>query len=531
MFAALALRALRWRSQFATFTIAHWFAVSFTVMLLAAAAPIFATTLPPLSDYANHLARMHVLAWHTIIPELDQLYLVHWSVIPNLLMDAVVPPLVPLLGVVHSGQVFLVVTLLSLATGPLAIHRALYGRISPMPLAAFLFLYNGILLYGLMNYLLGLGIALWGVAGWIMMRDRSIWLRLGAATAIVLVLFFCHLFAVGLFGLGLLALELWRCRIGGGLTWRRLLPVMGQLAIPFLPVIPLMAASPTLGLSADILWESRGKMDGIYAIFQLYGDVPDMLFAAAVIGGATWLARRGELVLHPGGWVILAIGTLVFMAMPRVLFGSWIADQRLPIALLFLVLGFVRPLAGDQTRRSAFLVAIIGMTLLRLIDVQMHWSRIDDASESLRRSAAQIDIGASVLVAHADVPSGGEGFRDAVSHVPCVAVFDRDALVSTIFSVTGKQILGIRQPFRQRVDAEDGDPPTVSQMLAATDGPVQDNPHYWDNWPDKYGYVYVLYTQPGDANPNPDHLELIDEGRWFQLYRISHEDQQPKGDK
>lgn len=491
----------------------------FPALLLAAGLPVFAGAVPPLADFVNHLARMHILAWRDGDPLLSELYRVRWAVIPNLIMDAVVPTLVRGLGIYAAGQAFTLLTLLLLATGPMAVHRALYGRVSPLPMVAFLFLYNGMLLFGLMNYLLGLGIALWGLAAWIALRDRSVWLRLPLATAIVVALFFCHLFDVGLFGLAVGSLELWRWRNQYPLRPTAMARDAALLALPFLPVPLLMLASPTLGLSTDVLWLPEGKIDGLYSIFQLYGDVADMVFAVAVGAAGVWLARRRLLRLHPAGWVLFAISAAVFLAMPRVLFGSWLADQRMPIAIVFLLIGFLKP-AGGRALGPGFYGLLIAASLFRFADVQVHWLQLGQHYDEFRASATLIAPGAAVLVATADQPSGTEIANQAVSHAPCLAVIERDALVSTLFSVPGKQILDVAPAKRSLVDAEDGDPPSVSQMLAASDGPVPGKPHYWDRWPQRYDYVYVLHTHRGDDSPDPTQLQLRAEGESFQLYQI-----------
>jgi len=222
--------------------------LAFTALLVLVAIPIIAEPLPPLTDYVNHLARMHVMARLDVNPVLAGFYEIRWAVIPNLIMDVLVPPLVPYFSVLRSGQIFLLLTVTLLVTGPMAIHRALWGRFSPWPLLAFPLVYNGIFLVGLVNYLLGTGIALWGVAGWIALRERAGWQRAVLSTAVVLTLFLCHLFAVGLYGMTLLAFEAWH-------LWRsprrsRLVADLLAFGAPFLPVLPLILASPDLGVVA-----------------------------------------------------------------------------------------------------------------------------------------------------------------------------------------------------------------------------------------------------------------------------------------
>ena len=492
-----------------------------TVLLVAVVTlPLLAVPVPPLTDFINHLARMRIMAALPDNPILAHYYQVHWAVIPNLIMDVVVPPLARHLDLLASGQVFLILMVVILATGPMAIHRALWGRLSPWPLLAFPLVYNGIFLYGLVNYLLGVGIALWGVAAWIHWRDRSLVRRAVVSTLFVLVLFLCHLFAVGLYGMTLLSFEIWRLsRQPRTYSWRE----AAVFAVPFLPVLPLILESPTLGLSTVNVWESQGKLEGIYLAFQLYRDVFDMVFAGILAGAALWLARRDLLRLHPAGWVLLAVGSLVFLAMPRQLFGSWIADQRLPVALMFLTIGFFAPDLRGRLSRGAFYAFVAGLTLARAAEVQANWLDLATVNHDMRAAAAVMPRGALVLVAHADDPQGGPVLEQALSHAPSWAVIDRDALVSTIFAVPGKQVLAIRRDYAGLVDRDDGDPPSVSQLLASEDGPIPGNPRFWDKWPDRYEYVFILYTQWGAANPDPDRLDHVFEGRGFQLYRIKAE--------
>ena len=101
-------------------------------------------------------------------------------------------------------------TFVLIISGAMALHRALHGRWSVLPLIAFPLLYNRVFLIGVTNYQFGIGIALWGLATWVALREKALPLRLFVSTLFVLVLFFCHLFAVGVYAVGLLAFELWR---------------------------------------------------------------------------------------------------------------------------------------------------------------------------------------------------------------------------------------------------------------------------------------------------------------------------------
>jgi hypothetical protein len=127
-----------------------------------------------------------------------------------------------------------------------------------------------------------------------------------------------------------------------------------------------------------------------------------------------------------------------------------------------------------------------------------------------------------VLVAYAD-PDGGDDVRNlGFVHAACLAIIERSALVTTVFSVVGKQVLHVRPEFRARVDTQDGSPPTINnlmQLAAYSDAGTGD---YWGQWTSDYDYVYVLFTTPGYQNPDPERLTPVFEGSQFVLYRIEH---------
>lgn len=499
-------------------------AALFAALLLAALWPILTTPVAPLADYVNHLARMRILADIADDPALAGVYTVKWALIPNLIMDLVVPRLAGLIGVYPAGQLYLVALVALLTGGPMVLYRALHGHWSPWPLAVVPFVYNGIFLFGLVNYLFGVGVAIWGAAAWIALADRPVVWRMALAGILVVpVLFVCHLFAVGLFGMTIGAFELARLFERDRIDARAVIAGPGPVLVPFASVPVGLWLSPTLGLANQMEWESVGKLDGLGYVIQTYSDLPDLAAAGLICGAMVWLARRGRLRLHPAGLVLLAGSLLVYLAMPRMLFGSWIADQRLPVAVAFLAVGFARMSPRSPRSSMVLAMAVLSAGLIRFGDVTHHWRALGAEMEGFRQSVAMLPKGARILVARADDPTPAEDSHEAaaISHAPCVAVIDRDAVVSTLFSVPGKQILDLKPEYRGLVDAEDGDPPTVSQLLATAEDPIPGQSKYWDRWAGRYEYLYILHTDPSDTfNPDPDHLNALRRGEHFQLYAV-----------
>jgi hypothetical protein len=109
-------------------------AICFVVFGFVAAIPVMLHPLPPLMDYANHLARAHVIATIGGDRYLSQLYQLEWQIIPNLIMDAFVSPFQSLIGVYRAGQLFIIIDVLLTISGALVLNRALYRRWSLVPL-------------------------------------------------------------------------------------------------------------------------------------------------------------------------------------------------------------------------------------------------------------------------------------------------------------------------------------------------------------------------------------------------------------
>lgn len=517
--AALPLGLVRPRGRTLAFS-GGQIAILLCLMLLVASIPIWTNPLPPLSDYVNHLARMHVIAAGQNDVNLARFYEVDWQPIPNLMMDLIVPVLAHVMTVYHAGQVFMVAMFALIMSGALTFNRALFGRWSAFPLIAFPLLYNHVFLVGLTNYIFGIGLALWGLAAWTFLRERHWSLRLAASTMFAVLLFFCHLSALGVYAVGLLAVEIFR------LWARREEPLPLRLVdfvatgIPFLPVVALLMVSPTLGLVEEIYWEQLGKIDGLIYAIQVYSDIVAFALLAIVIAGAVWAIRRNLLRFHPLFFVMLAVCSLVYLMMPRVMFATYMADQRLPIAFAFMLIACIDIDLRHRIVRRGFLALLVVTLLVRVIEVDVSWASLSTSTSEFRASVKRIKPGARVLVAYAK-PDGGDHVAEyGLVHAACLAIIERSALVTTVFTVKGKQILRVKPDYAGIVDSEDGTPPSIARLLVAADGPSLDSPKYWDFWPQNYDYVYLLFTESDAENPDPDTLQLLQDGTNFQLYRI-----------
>jgi hypothetical protein len=503
----------------------------FVVLAAITSIPIVLYPWPPLTDYINHLSRMHIIATAGTDPDLTRFYEVNWQIIPNLMMDLVVPLLERVVNIYVAGQIYTIASFILILSGTLALNRQLFGHWSVLPLIAFPLLYNNVFLVGTMNYVFGIGLALWALVAWAWLRERNILLRLAVSTAFVLGLFFCHLFSVGLYGLGLLAFEIHRLlviyssrpRLAGFAGIRQsLAPLFDFVAagLAFLPVLPLLMMSPTWGLRGSFTWEFPGKLDGLVYVIEVYSHFAAFLLTGIVAFAAGWGMRHRALQFHSFGWVLLILGAIVYLAMPRIIFETYMADQRLPISLAFTVIACAHlNLRHDYVRRG-FATVLVLLLAIRVFEVQTVWSDVGRTTASFRDSVRLIEPGSKVLVAYADADAGDDPKDQGLVHAACFAIIERSALVTTAFTVVGKQILQVREQYRARVDREDGTPPSVTQLLQVAERPDEGVGNYWGTWISDYDYVYVLFTDSEYENPEPARLTAIYAGERFALFRI-----------
>jgi len=443
-----------------------------------------------------------------------------------------VPLLERVMNIYLAGQVYTIASFVLILSGTLTLNRRLFGHWSILPLIAFPLLYNNVFLVGTMNYIFGMGLALWALVAWIWLRERNVVLRLAVSAAFVVGLFFCHLFSVGLYGVGLLAFEIHRLiviyasqpreRVTDLIRLRSLPPLLDFVAtgLPFLPVLPLLMMSPTWDLRGSFTWELTGKLDGLLFVVEVYSHFAGVLLTGIVTFAAGWGMRHRALQFHSFGWVLLILGALIYLAMPRVIFETYMADQRLPISVAFTIIACAHlNLRHDYVRRG-FATVLVLLLAIRVFEVQTVWSEIGASTTSFRDSVRLIERGSKVLVAYADADAGDDPKDLGLVHAACIAIIERSALVTTAFTVVGKQILQVREPYRGRVDSEDGTPPSITQLLQVADGSEDGDGSYWSTWTTDYDYVYVLFTDSEYDNPDPERLTSVYTGERFALFKI-----------
>lgn len=413
---------------------------AFILLLAIASVPLFSTVLPPLVDYPNHLARLHLIAEGG-----NQFYAVHWAPLPDLAADLIVPALARLVPLDLAGKIFLVLTFALLAGGTVWLNRVATGRWRLWPLLAFLLLYDRILLWGFLNYLFGLGLAMCGLALWLSLDDKPVW-RAGASTFVALACFLSHIAAFGVYALAVAGIELLpMLRLWRTANYRGLAARLAIDAIPFvLPAILFLFFQPPSAGGPISYGNFARKADLLFSVFDNYSRPFDIACFALFVALFAVLAWRRRLSIAPRPAVALAILFAAYLLLPSQMMTGSGVDRRIPIALFLLLIAASVPRLPPRAARLVG-IGVVAMFLVRIAVIEAVWLH---AGTLYAADIAVIDaLPQAAKLAVAYPPRDVNAGAIPQLHVATLAAARREAFVPTIFAYRTQQPLVLRPPY------------------------------------------------------------------------------------
>ena len=199
-------------------------------------------------------------------------------------------------------------------------------------------------------------------------------------------------------------------------------------------------------------WDQRGKIDGLMYVVSDYSDIAAFALIAVMVASIVWAVRHHVLRFHPLVFALLVVGAAVYFTLPRIMFDTYMTDQRVPLGVAFMLFACGDLELRRRLVRRAFMVVLIVLITARLIEIDFNWSQLSDSTSEFRSSVRRIAPGSKVFVAYAD-RALGEDVRDlGLVHAACIATIERSALVTTVFTVAGKQVLHVRPEYRDYAD-------------------------------------------------------------------------------
>ena len=415
---------------------------AFALLMLLVAVPLFSTVLPPLFDYPNHLARMHLLGEGG-----NRFYAVRWEPLPNLAQDLIVPPLAQLMPLDIASKLFLV-AIFGLITGAtIWLNRLATGVWRMWPLLAFLLLYNRMFLWGFLNYLFGIGVAIAGAALWLALEVKRWWLRTLASSLVALACYLSHIAAFGFYALVIIGIELspaWselRARRWPALG-RRTAIAGAQFAIPAVLFFGYWHPAVAGGISYAAFWR---KADLLFSVFDNYNRPFDIVCFALFLGLIAWLAATRRLRLAPRLTGAVGLVFAAYLLLPSQIYGGSGADHRLPVAIFLLLIAATAPIFPNRHTAAAIGAAAAVLLFARMAVIECVWLRADRVYSADLAGIDMLPRGAKLAIAY---PASAVNFGPVPEvHLAVLAVARREAFVSTLFANKGQQPIVVKPPY------------------------------------------------------------------------------------
>ncbi len=375
------------------------------------------------------------------------------------------------------------------------------GRVGVEPAAAGLIAYNGLIAWGLINYVLGLILALLAFAAWHSLRARPWLLRLVLFTVVATALYLTHLLAFVLYGILVVSYELF----GRPQPWRTPLRDWVVLAGQAVPGLLLWHALSATMHNTDfkIYYWPAGKMYALESPF-LFGGTIGGLDAGILVA---WFCAVVLLIGILRGWMTwprtLAAPVCVLLALTVLLpyrtFGVTLTDYRFAVPAACLALGGLRLLPPALPHARALGIALAVFTLAHVADISVLMHRCDGQYAELRQALATLPRGAELsTVLEWTEPAPGVACTELpiYLHISQLVTIDRSGYAPDFFSrVTSVAVRGGRP--------SDTDPTSAEDFTSAP------------------ATGYVLWIHLGRSRPVPDRLVPLQHGSFFDLWAVT----------
>lgn len=513
----------------------HWWQTRWFVLAcaIAAAIPLIWPTIPPLVDLPGHMGRYRVQIDRWQYPWLNDWYDFHWSLIGNLGVDLLFVPLAKLFGLELAVKLVVLTIPVLFVTGVLWIAREVHGRIPATALFALPLAYSYPFHFGFVNFALAMSLALNAFALWLRLgRLGRLRLRGVLFVPLGLALWVCHTYGWGLLGVLAYSAELIRqhdLRRRRDIPWYRDLVqawgvpavVAGMHCLVLVPPAVLMLAwrsgAHVSGQTTD--WFNwRAKVLWVTMVFRDRWQ----LFDLASLGALYLVLLKG--VRDPNIAYSRNLGlsalflALVFVLLPRIVFGSAYADMRLVPFVFAIALIAVRPRHGIPLR-NAGLIALAGLAFFAArigATTASYYLYARTYNEELA-ALDRLPVG-SRLITFIGETCRNEWQMTRLQHLPGIALERRISFANDQWSMAGGQLLTTR--YRARRFNHD-----PSQIVTDIKCPRE----WWrpiagalSRFPrDRYDYVWIIRPPNFDPKLLVGLVPLWQRGT-SGLYRIDH---------
>lgn len=376
-----------------------WGFVAFLALL--SALPFIAYPFPPLVDVVGHMGRYSIQLDYATSDDLQRYFTYEFRLMGNIGVDALVEVFGRSVGFEPIVKAVAVLTPPLFIVGLAWLSKVLSGTIKPvLPFAAIL-AFNFAFLFGFLNFALAAALAFNAFALWVTLgKSGRIALRALMFIPIAVIVYFCHLYGLGLLGLLVFGYEAFGRDSDRSFAVTRLFRAGLRTAPLWPPLLHMILwRSSMSGGDTEKFFSIDRKLTALASVLRDGSILWDLALLAPLVVLVVQAIRKDDFEFEKAMlWICLPLAG-AFLLMPKIVFGSNYADARLAAYLVALVILSIRPLRGEA------LIAALGTGLFVVRIVVVAWgAQIDHALiEENREIVRGLPEGSRLLQLNGDV--------------------------------------------------------------------------------------------------------------------------------
>jgi len=416
------------------------------LLILAAAVPLLWPDVPPLTDLPGHMGRYKVQIDLDSSEALQRFYAFEWSLIGNLGVDLLVVPLAAVIGLEPAVKLIVISIPVLTVFGFLWVAREVHGQVPPTSLFALPFAYGHPFQFGFVNSSLSMAFAFLAFALWLRLaRFGRPWLRAAIFAPLSMLIWVTHTYGWGALGLMAFSAETVR-QHDKGRPWYEAAVRAGIHCLSLVPPLFLMLAwrsGHVGGVTAD--WFNWGmKLRWVLTVLRDRWMEFDVGAAAIALFVMAEAIRHKRLEYSRNLAFSALVLLLVFILLPRIVFGSAYADMRLVPYLFAVALIAIRYRPGTDPRHVR-LVAIAGLAffLVRIGGNTVSYWLYDRTYDRELAALEHVPPGAR-LVSFVGEICGYRWAATRLHHIPALAIVRREAFSNDQWVMAGAQLLRVK---------------------------------------------------------------------------------------
>ncbi|MGI9484424.1 MAG: hypothetical protein ACR2RF_00780 [Geminicoccaceae bacterium] len=485
------------------------------ILLIILAAPLTIDVVPPLLDYPIHLARSYITLEYPNDPLLREIFTIDWRPIPNLASDIILFFLGRFFEIETAGRLLIGFCISLTFLSVIFLHRVNFGYWGWWPLLAVIPAYHGALTAGFINYSIGIALIPAFLAIAKLLNQQKLICRIIAHSIFALILFFCHVISVGLFGIFLLSYECWNIIKNKLISPRTLTYGALTLILPFIwPAILYIKYSLSKIIERETptiigIWDFDARLRGVLMPFISGNYLLDFIAFFLFISIFGYLIYYKSLAFCHDYSIGTIIVFMLFLVVPGHMLDAAFISDRLPIAIVLVGIASTNPQRIKKEHAAFFAALVLSVTMTRASSMTMSWMESSRYYLRLNEAVEIIERGASVMILSpmTELRDMGLGFWHGIRmnspnwhfsllnipalHSYAVIPLTKQAVFSQLHFVwADKQILSLKEPYSTLNYGDGGDStwdPTIILKQSHKDGLAMSNRERFD-------YFLVVYA-------------------------------------